>query len=66
MSQDEGVPPRDLFRQEATLVAALQENNTRYREQLAIHPGDDARRFIERCLAEEEAMLERLTGGPES
>jgi hypothetical protein len=48
------------------MVSTLRRNIERYRQQLATDPGANSRRFIERCLAAEEAMLERLTGPSET
>jgi hypothetical protein len=55
-----------LSRQDAALASLLWQNIARYREQLATDLSDSERRFAERCLAEEKAMLKRLIGGPES
>jgi precorrin-2 methylase len=67
MAQDkEGDPEHKLSRQEAVLVSALRQNIERYRKQLDTELGEDERRFVERCLAEEQAMLERLVGGLQS
>jgi hypothetical protein len=67
MAQDkEGDPEHKLSRPEAALVSVLRQNIGRYRKQLDTELGDDERRFVERCLAEEQAMLERLVGGLQS
>lgn len=55
-----------MSRQDAALASLLRQNIARYREQLVTDLGDSERRFVERCLGEEEAMLKRLIGGPES
>ncbi len=63
MSHEEGgPPPRKLSRQEDALVSTLRQNIARYLAQLDAGLGDDERRFVERCLAEEQAMLTRITG----
>jgi hypothetical protein len=67
MTQDtKGDPEHKLSWQEAALVTALRQNVERYRKQLDTELSEDERRFVECCLAEEQAMLERLTGGLQS
>jgi len=48
------------------MVSMLRQNIARYRQQLATDLGEEERRFVERCLAEEGAMLERLASPPAS